>query len=116
MHNCTSERNESRSGDVYKRQVYTEDKYGNREEYSCDGTNPLEVPLVVKSVNNLVRDARKVQQTILMVGDITDIYVTKMCIRDRISFLPLFGTQRRWRIPSLPWNQSVQTAAFQKRC
>ena len=29
----------------------------------------------LKSVNNLVRDARKVQQTILMVGDITDIYV-----------------------------------------
>ena len=27
-------------------------------------------------MNNLVRDARKVQQTILMVGDITDIYVT----------------------------------------
>ena len=27
-------------------------------------------------VNNLVKDARKVQQTILMVGDITDIYVT----------------------------------------
>ncbi|MCE9214001.1 conjugal transfer protein TraI [Bacteroides ovatus] len=33
----------------------------------------LSLPL--KSVNNLVRDARKVQQTILMVGDITDIYV-----------------------------------------
>ena len=30
----------------------------------------------LKSVNNLVRDARKVQQSILMVGDITDIYVT----------------------------------------
>ena len=30
----------------------------------------------LKSVNNLVRDTRKVQQTILMVGDITDIYVT----------------------------------------
>lgn len=30
----------------------------------------------LKSVNNLVRDARKVQQTILMVGDITEIYVT----------------------------------------
>ena len=29
----------------------------------------------LKSVNNLVRDARKVQQTIVMVGDITDIYV-----------------------------------------
>ena len=29
----------------------------------------------LKSVNNLVKDARKVQQTILMVGDITDIYV-----------------------------------------
>ncbi len=27
-------------------------------------------------MNNLVKDARKVQQTILMVGDITDIYVT----------------------------------------
>ena len=31
--------------------------------------------IVLKSVNNLVKDARKVQQTILMVGDITDIYV-----------------------------------------
>ena len=29
----------------------------------------------LKSVNNLIRDARKVQQTILMVGDITDIYI-----------------------------------------
>lgn len=29
----------------------------------------------LKSVNNLVKDARKVQQTILMVGDISDIYV-----------------------------------------
>lgn len=34
----------------------------------------LSLPL--KSVNNLVKDARKVQQTILMVGDITDIYIT----------------------------------------
>ena len=30
----------------------------------------------LRKVKNLVRDARKVQQTILMVGDITDIYVT----------------------------------------
>ena len=30
----------------------------------------------LKSVNNLVKDARKVQQTILMVGEITDIYVS----------------------------------------
>lgn len=29
----------------------------------------------LKKVKNLLRDARKVQQTILMVGDITDIYV-----------------------------------------
>ena len=29
----------------------------------------------LKSVSNLVKDARKVQQTILMVGDITDIYI-----------------------------------------
>ena len=30
----------------------------------------------LKKVKDLVRDARKVQQTILMVGDITEIYVT----------------------------------------
>ena len=29
----------------------------------------------LKSVHNLVKDARKVQQTILLVGDISDIYV-----------------------------------------
>lgn len=29
----------------------------------------------LKSVNNLVKDARKVQQTILLVGEISDIYV-----------------------------------------
>lgn len=27
--------------------VYTEDKYGEREEYSCDGTNELTIPMVV---------------------------------------------------------------------
>ena len=32
--------------------------------------------LRLRKVKNLVRDARKVQQTVLMVGDITDIYVT----------------------------------------
>lgn len=30
----------------------------------------------LKAVNNLVRDARKVQEIILMVGDVSDIYVT----------------------------------------
>lgn len=30
----------------------------------------------LKSVHNLVKDARRVQQTILLVGDISDIYVT----------------------------------------
>lgn len=30
----------------------------------------------LKAVNNLVKDARKVQQTVLMVGDISDMYVT----------------------------------------
>ena len=43
----------------------------------------------LKSVNNLVKDARKVQQTILMVGDITDIYVNtrvrdKDCVKNRV--------------------------------
>ena len=27
--------------------VYTEDKYGKREEYTCDGANEIKVPLVV---------------------------------------------------------------------
>lgn len=30
----------------------------------------------LKSVNNLVKDARKVQQTILMIGEISDMYVS----------------------------------------
>lgn len=30
----------------------------------------------LKSVNNLLRDARKVQQTVLLVGDISEMYVT----------------------------------------
>lgn len=30
----------------------------------------------LKSVNNLVKDARKVQKTVLLLGEITDIYVT----------------------------------------
>lgn len=39
----------------------------------------------LKKVNNLVQDARKVQQTVLMVGDITDIYVTsyKQMLQDK---------------------------------
>jgi len=42
----------------------------------------------LKSVNNLVKDARKVQQTILLVGDISDIYVNsfqKMMADDNFS-------------------------------
>lgn len=30
----------------------------------------------LKAVNNLVKDARKVQQTVLLVGDVSEIYVT----------------------------------------
>ncbi len=39
----------------------------------------------LKKVNNLVKDARKVQQTILMVGDISDIYVNsyKLMLQDK---------------------------------
>ena len=44
----------------------------------------------LKSVNNLVKDARKVQQTILMVGDITDIYVTNF---ERMLSDPYFSTE-----------------------
>lgn len=39
----------------------------------------------LRKVNNLVRDARKVQQTILMVGDISDLYVNsyKRMLQDK---------------------------------
>ena len=47
-------------------------------------------------VKNLVRDARKVQQTILMVGDITEIYVTSY---ERMLNDPYF-TLRNWCQPS----------------
>jgi hypothetical protein len=33
----------------------------------------LSLPL--KSVNNLIKDAKKVQQTVLLVGDISEMYV-----------------------------------------
>ena len=38
----------------------------------------------LKSVNNLVKDARKVQQTILMIGEISDMYVSnfQLMMRD----------------------------------
>lgn len=38
----------------------------------------------LKSVNNLVKDARKVQQTILMIGEISDLYVSnfQLMMRD----------------------------------
>jgi carboxyl-terminal processing protease len=32
--------------------VYTEDKYGKREEYTCDGKNEIQVPLVVLTNGN----------------------------------------------------------------
>lgn len=44
----------------------------------------------LRKVKNLVRDARKVQQTILMVGDITDIYVNSF---ERMLSDPYFTTE-----------------------
>ena len=44
----------------------------------------------LRKVKNLVRDARKVQQTILMVGDITDIYVTNF---ERMLSDPYFSAE-----------------------
>jgi uncharacterized protein YfkK (UPF0435 family) len=54
----------------------------------------------LKSVNNLVKDARKVQQTILMVGDITDIYINnyqKMMHDDNFSVEELSAIPNCWR-------------------
>ena len=44
----------------------------------------------LKKVKNLVKDARKVQQTILMMGDITDIYVNSF---ERMLSDPYFTTE-----------------------
>lgn len=44
----------------------------------------------LKKVKNLVKDARKVQQTILMMGDITDIYVNNF---ERMLSDPYFTTE-----------------------
>lgn len=43
----------------------------------------------LKAVNNLVQDARRVQQTVLLVGDISDLYVTSfgLMMNDR-NFTP----------------------------
>ncbi len=63
---------------LQKHHPYLQDRHEHGEQLSGDGENlsaGQEVLRCLKSVNNLVKDARKVQQTILMVGDITDIYV-----------------------------------------
>ena len=36
--------------------VYTEDKYGNREEHTCKGKTPIEIPLVILIDENSARD------------------------------------------------------------
>ncbi len=51
----------------------------------------------LKKVKNLVKDARKVQQTILMVGDITDIYVTNF---ERMLSDPYFSAEELSAIAS----------------
>jgi len=57
-------------GDVYVRFGGEHPKTHRR---NTAGRWMLSLPL--KSVNNLVKDARKVQKTILMIGEISDVYV-----------------------------------------
>lgn len=53
----------------------------------------------LKSVHDLVKGARKVQQTILLVGDISDIYVT--------NFNTMMATRTSpWR-NSRPWHSGI---------
>lgn len=57
--------------------VYTEDKYGEREEYSCDGRNELEIPLVVlvngnsASASEILAGAIKDYGTGVLIGTTT---------------------------------------------
>jgi hypothetical protein len=44
----------------------------------------------LKAINNLVKDARKVQQTVLMVGDVSEMYVTNF---SKMLNDPNFNTQ-----------------------
>lgn len=52
----------------------------------------------LKSVNNLVKDARKVQQTILMVGEISDVYVINFqrMMRDKNYTVEELGAIALW--------------------
>ena len=49
----------------------------------------------LKKVNNLVKDARKVQETVLLVGDISKMYVTNF---KKMSQDPNFSSQELWAI------------------
>lgn len=57
--------------------VYTEDKYGKREEYTCDGTHELQVPLVVlvngnsASASEILAGAIKDYQKGILLGTTT---------------------------------------------
>lgn len=57
--------------------VYTEDKYGKREEYTCDGTRELKVPLVVlingnsASASEILAGAVKDYETGTLLGTTT---------------------------------------------
>lgn len=63
---CEKHRADIHDGDQYDKQFSEIVKIYKQGKEFYDG---------LRKVKNLVRDARKVQQTILMVGDITDIYV-----------------------------------------
>ncbi|MCI9545995.1 MAG: S41 family peptidase [Lachnospiraceae bacterium] len=57
--------------------VYTEDKYGNREEERCDGTTPIDIPLAVlvnensASASEIFAGAVKDHQVGTIVGTVT---------------------------------------------
>ena len=63
----------------------------------------------LQSVNNLVRDARKVQQTVLMLGDISGYYVNNFKKMKRLKNLTAYYTNKNISVSYLRAKKKADT-------